>query len=211
MTCRPRPRALASVPLLLALALTGCGATESAGAAAVIDARRIPVPQLQSSTQQLLEAARTSGAPTGADLDPATAQRGVLTQLIRADLLQETATRSGVSISDGEVDTLLREIEQQAGSREALEQQLIEAAVPPQRLRETVRTIALQNAMVERLAPQATSPEEGVEALRQRLTETAQSLGVEVNPRYGTWDPEQLAVAGSPSGGLATPLTPASP
>lgn len=206
MTATPR---LAAALLAAVLGLAACGQGQP-GDAATIDDRRIGILELQESTRELLDARAAAEQRGAAPLEPAddgSVQRGVLTQLVRGELLEEAAERNGVQVSEGQVDELLREFEQQAGGRRPLEQDLVASGVPPSRLRDIVRFIANQNALGERLAPQAGDPEQRQTALRDLLVETARQAGVEVNPRYGTWDAERLEVAGSPSGGLATPLT----
>ncbi len=203
---------LAATLLAAVLGLAACGQGQP-GSAAVVEDRRIGVLELQESTRELLDA-RAARQPDASEepADEATAQLGVLTQLVRSELLEEAAERNGVQVSEGQVDELLRQFEQQAGGREALEQDLVASGVPPSRLREIVRFIANQNALGERLAAQAGgAQQQGQTALRDLLVETARQAGVEVNPRYGTWDAEQLEVVGSPSGGLATPMTSAAP
>ncbi|MDP9398226.1 MAG: SurA N-terminal domain-containing protein [Actinomycetota bacterium] len=203
---------LAATLLAAVLGLAACGQGQP-GSAAVVEDRRIGVLELQESTRELLDA-RAARQPDASEepADEATAQLGVLTQLVRSELLEEAAERNGVQVSEGQVDELLRQFEQQAGGREALEQDLVASGVPPSRLREIVRFIANQNALGERLAAQAGgAQQQGQTALRDLLVETARQAGVEVNPRYGTWDAEQLEVVGSPSGGLATPVTSAAP
>lgn len=206
------PPRLAATLLAAALGLVACGQGQP-GSAAVVEDRRIGVLELQESTRELLDARAAREPDASGELaDEATAQLGVLTQLVRSELLEEAAERNGVQVSEGQVDELLRQFEQQAGGREALEQDLVASGVPPSRLREIVRFIANQNALGERLAAQAGgAQQQGQTALRDLLVETARQAGVEVNPRYGTWDAEQLEVVGSPSGGLATPLTSAAP
>lgn len=209
MTRRPgrSRRALAALAATL-LALPGCTAGRP-GAAAVVDRGDVAVTELQDATRDLLAArARELGEPAAASVPPeqaAAVQRDVLTQLILFDLMQTTAARRGVQVSEGQVDALAAQVEQGVGGPEQLRRRLVAASVPPSRSEDFLRYVATGQALAESLVPGGAQadPDQAEQVVQEALTQTARETTVQVNPRYGTWDPTQLRIEGSLSGGLA--------
>lgn len=159
-SARPGPRA-AALGLAAVLALSACGTAVRSGAAAVIGDDRI-------STDQLARIVDAGIAAPGADeqlaSDRPAYQRQVLQQLIQGELVERTASRLGVSVTQGQVDAEYASIEQQVGGPEALPQQAAAAGLSLDAVRALARTRALSQAIGDRLTEDADVPEA---ALRQ--------------------------------------------
>ena len=205
---RRAPRtAAASAAAAAVLLLSGCNANEI-GAAAVIDGKRVPIDQVQSSAREVEQAVENA--------DGAAVQRAVIVDLVRSRMIDRVAAAEGVSVGQGEVDQFLAALDQQAGDRKQLEQAFAtELRLPPSQLRSWARGALVQQALGAKLVP-GDDADQAVQQRRQqavgaRLAEQAKAAQVSVNPRYGAWDPDQLVIAPLPSGGLAEPaVTPES-
>ena len=143
----------------------------------------------------LAAAAQVSENP----LDAAEVNRRQVNRLITQVLIQEEADRRGVTVTEAEVDRLL----QQAiggGERDDFAAQLAAGQlVPPSRLDEFARTVALNEKLLPVVAPDVTDQNAQTAALIEVLGELSVELGTGVSPRYGSWDPADLTVALPPN------------
>jgi len=182
--------------LLAVTSLTSCRA-DQVGTAAIVDGHSISVDELQDETASYLEA-----VPSGNAGD---AQHAILLQMIVSTLIQKAADSVGVTVSAGEVaaqrDQALDSVREPAAEakispRAYLSRQLAEsqtaAVVAPDRLEQFIRDQLLANKLG------ANDPA----AANDAITSAAADTDIEVNPRYGRWDPEQ-GLAPLVSGGLS--------
>ncbi|MCE0485648.1 hypothetical protein [Ornithinimicrobium sediminis] len=158
---------LTATTLAAALLLSACSGL-SADEAATISGRTIGTAELQETTGQLNSIA---AAPT----EPA----NVLNELTRTDILDRVMAGTALEITDGEVTDLLRE----SGLSEPTDL-TVDVARTRQYLALLQDPTTLQN-------PEA---EDVLERLNEVTEADFEELGVEVNPRYGTWDPAQAVV-----------------
>jgi hypothetical protein len=188
--------AVAAAALLAVTSLSSCRA-DQVGTAAIVDGQSISVDELQDETVSYLEA-----VPSGNAGD---AQHAILLQMIVATLVQKAADSAGVTVSDGEVaaqrDQALDSVREPAAEakvspRAYLSRQLAEsqtaAVVPPNQLEQFIRTQLLASKLGEN----------DPAAANEAITGAAADADIEVNPRYGRWDPQQ-GLAPLVSGGLS--------
>lgn len=219
-TTRPRPagRVLASVALAAALAAgtAGCSAAEQAqqriGAAAVVGDQRISVSHLQDLTDQLQKAVAGSADTT----NPGDLQRQVLTTLVSAQLIDDAAKAKGITASQGEVDQMVQRFATDFAGQQNVASQLAQRYhVPPPFVREYARLVVLAGKLGQQAAPgDVTDPNVAQKqnaAILQTLQDTSKRVGVDISPRYGTWDASQAEVQELVSGGLAQPEGGATP
>jgi hypothetical protein len=191
-----RPLAVVAVVVLAVVALTGCRA-DQLGTAAVVAGERISVEELQDHTTSYLEA-----VPDG---DESNAQQAILQQLIVSAVIERAAEDAGVSVTDGEVaeqrDQVLDQVREPAEAEgvdprvyvsRQLAQSQQQAVVPPDELEQFIRDQLLASRLADN-DPVATN---------EALVAAAEKTDVEVNPRYGRWDPQQ-GLAPLVSGGLS--------
>ncbi|MBK5306021.1 MAG: peptidylprolyl isomerase [Frankiaceae bacterium] len=118
---------------LMALVLSGCGdAPVRSGAAATVGDKRITTDALAGFVERGLkdpQAQQQLGA------DKAKFQRETLGRLILHELLAETARRSDVTATSGEIDAKFAEFEQQYGGPEGLVQTAAQGGVAKEDLR----------------------------------------------------------------------------
>ena len=192
-----RSAALAAAVLLGFSALTSCRA-DQVGTAAIVEGERITVEELQDSTQSFLDA-----VPSG---EAASAQQAILQQMIVSAVIEKAAADADVTVTDGEVaaqrDEVLDSVREPAeaegiSAREFIVRQLSggqqQAVVPPENLEQFIRDQLLASRLADN-DPAATN---------EALVAAAEETEVEVNPRYGRWDPQQ-GLAPLVSGGLSS-------
>ncbi len=109
--------ALAGLVTATVLGLAACGPVHS-GAAATVGDTRITTNQVQAAASTKLN---DPGTQKAAQADPAAMRRGVLSQLIKDDLIARGAKLKGVAVSEADVQHEIATAVQQSGSRQALE------------------------------------------------------------------------------------------
>ena len=163
MTRTPRRLALAAGAALLLL--TGCGdGAARPGAAAVVGDERIETDALQDLVERGLsdpQAAQQLGA------DRPAYQRLALSRLINTEILEAAAEQEGVTVTEGDVEEQLDVFAQQAGGREALEQQAAQSGIAPEDLKPFVRGIVLDQSLADELTEDLDVPQADLEALYQ--------------------------------------------
>ncbi|MFX4294472.1 SurA N-terminal domain-containing protein [Streptomyces bohaiensis] len=184
----------AAALLVAAPLLTGCSTDSHPGAAAVVGDERISVSQVQSQVEQVRAAQRDSE-----NADQLIAATGALPQetvqlMVRRELLERTAEENGVTVTRGQVEEARERVVQNFGDTEQLEQFGLSyegGAFTLDQLDDVLREQLLIEGLVERIGEQELGP---------AVAETAERLGVDINPRYGAWDYE--------AGGFTTSDTP---
>lgn len=188
--------AVAAAALVAVTSLTSCRA-DQVGTAAIVDGNSISVDDLHDATSDYLEA-----VPSGNAGD---AQQAILQQMIVSTLIEKAAETVGVTVSAGEVaaqrDQILDSVREPAAAatvsaRAYLSRQIAEgqsgAVVPPDHLEQFIRDQLLASKLGEN----------DPAAANDAITAAAADTDVEVNPRYGRWDPQQ-GLAPLVSGGLS--------
>ena len=113
---------------------------------------------------------------------------------VRSALFEEVAKREGINITDRDVATYRDEVYAQY-AQETIEAQLVsQNAVPADDIDGFMYEILLQRVLMEKLAPGADSQTQFL-AMTDYLSELSDEVGVELNPRFGTWDSNNLISA----------------
>jgi hypothetical protein len=187
----------AVVALLATVSLTACD-PDQLGAAAIVDGSVISTDDLQSSAR-----AYVAIVP---DADSSQLQQRILERIILSRIIAKAARDYDVHVSTGAVAKQRDLFIQQTRGRRRLVAALASqnsVVVPPAYLDQWVRDQLLVRAIVTKLAAGADpSTAEANDRGTAALSATAKTMKIEINPRYGTWDPDR-GVAGLLSGGLA--------
>lgn len=204
---RTRLLSLLAVVAVGTLALTACDPRQ-VGAAAVIGGDRVDIDALQAQTRSYLE--QVPSAQSGE------VQRALLQRIIVSRVIDSAAEDAGVSVPDSQVAqqrrSLFASVRQQARSQELsprafLVQQLASGQQPTVVAPGQVDRWIRDQLLVGQISTQAAqgldpaSPE-AAQAANRVLIRAARRLDVEVNPRYGRWDPRS-GLAPLVSGGLS--------
>jgi hypothetical protein len=186
--------------------LTGCSdSPKLAGSAAIINGKVIPASAVADRVDkvraqiQVTDPSLVSEVPSLVQIN----QRA-LDHFVRAALFAEAVAREGIEVTDRDVAAYKDEVFAQY-AQETIEAQLVsQNAVPADDLDGFMHEILVQRILMEKLAPGADSQTQFV-AMTDYLTALSEELGVELNPRFGKWDP--TAVISKPGDEtLAVPL-----
>lgn len=200
------------VGALCVVVLAGCG-TMKAGSAAIVGDEQLTQADVTDVTEEIDEALAESDIESSVPASEVPLY--IVATWVDATLVESLAAEEGVTVTLGELDDAV------AGFDEEVRRQLIaERALPPSQFERAVRAFLLQQKLAARLAPDA-DPEAQSAALRAAMAETAERLGVSVNPRFGSWNPsipgvepraeDRLSSIDAPIEEPAAPLSPAVP
>ncbi|MCP9944079.1 SurA N-terminal domain-containing protein [Streptomyces somaliensis] len=189
---RRRRTALSVSAALLAAAplLTACGGGHP-GAAAVVGGERIETAALQSQVQGVRSAQEAS--PQAERLIRATGDLGrrKLSGMIFDRVVEKVAADAGITVSRKEVQQTRRAAARQyGGDRELVAMLLQQQGTAPGEVDGAVRREVLMSKIAERYGAAGTP--EGQKKLTELFGAASRDLGVEVNPRYGTWDHDRV-------------------
>ena len=187
----------------IAVVLTGCA---QVGAAATVGGVRISQATVQGSIDSIL-AERNGVDTTQMQLETGeTLNRSQLRFHLFGTLLREVGAELKITVTKAEIDSQRAAILQQVGGADQLPIALVAAGIAAQDLDLYIEAITFSDKISNLIAASGV-PEEQVGIEIQRLiTAKAKELGVTVNPRYGTWDPETAdVVANDAAGSAVTP------
>jgi hypothetical protein len=180
--------------------LTACDA-EKIGAAAVVGGEPISIGELQDQVRAVTESSPEGGDPTG---DQAEVQQTLLERMIQHELIAAVGRDEGVEVTEAEIDAFIDEQVLPQATDGDIGPLLAQNALTEGTLRGFVRDQLVATALIERLG--------GQEQLIEVITAKADEIGVEVNPRYGSWsgialDPSSGSIS-EPAGGGPTAAEP---
>ncbi|KPC63704.1 SurA N-terminal domain-containing protein [Streptomyces chattanoogensis] len=177
---------LAAAPLLAA-----CGSDAHPGAAAVVDGKRITVAQLQARVKDVREAQGKS--PQGAQLIMNTGRLSLATLngMIFDEVLARAAEDAGVTVTRNDIQKWRETAEERAGSAERLKAMWLQQGIAPDEIDAMVRNQLLLDGLAKHLGADRGRPQ-GQQQLAQALAKTSRSMGIDVNPRFGKWDDQQV-------------------
>ncbi|MEU8462520.1 SurA N-terminal domain-containing protein [Streptomyces sp. NPDC029003] len=171
---------LAAAPLL-----TACSGGTRPGTAAVVGGERITTSALQAQVKDVRAAQNRSGQ--GAQLIEATAglERLKLNKMIQTAVLERAADDAGLSVTPKEIEEVRKAQLQQAGGRAGLEAAALQQAqLAPDQLEADTRFKLLRDKLFAHYGSQ--------DKALAKLGAAAKALRIEVNPRYGKWDAQQI-------------------
>lgn len=178
------------------LVLAGCGAAD-AGQAAVSDRFTISQAQVDADVRAVLTGAGQPPGEPPTGLAVATAER-----LVRFALFDAQAADLGVEVTATQVQAGVDQLAAQNGGIEALEQAAVQGGLPKESIDDFVRANLQYTGIGRQLDASADATAQG-EAANAALAELSDAIGVEVAPRYGSWDDATLAIV--PGSGVARP------
>ncbi|MCX5198905.1 SurA N-terminal domain-containing protein [Streptomyces sp. NBC_00249] len=171
---------LAAAPLLAA-----CSGGTRPGTAAVVGGERITTSALQAQVNDVRAAQNRS--EQGAQLIGATPglERIKLNKMIQTAVLERAAKDAGVGVSTKEIEDVRKAQLEQAGDAKTLASAALQQAqLAPDQMDADTRFKLLRDKLFAHYGSQD-------KALAE-LGKAAQSLDIEVNPRYGRWDAQQI-------------------
>ena len=199
-------RLIATVVLGVAV-LTGCSdSPKLAGSAVVVNGKVIPASVVSDRVDKVRAQIQVTN-PSLINAVPSLIQinQRAVDHFVLVALLNEVVAREGIKIKDREVAAYRDDVFQQY-AKETIEAQLAsQNSVPADAVDEFMYEILVQRALMDKLAPGA-DKQTRTQALFDYLTKLSKELNVELNPRFGKWDPSNLiSTPGDQT--LAVPLT----
>ena len=192
----------AAVALVAAATLTACAGLGEAGAAGTVGSAQVSTDLLAAQVEAVQEQrGETPGAPDNALVV------GILQRLIITELVGQAATAQNITITQGQIDGAQAELEAQLGGAEALTAAFLDSDVPAGSIPQQLQLSLEVQALGAFLAPDA-DPESQQLAVVQYVTGWGVQEGVEVSPRFGTWDAGRLTLGPTPSALSSRPGTP---
>lgn len=195
---------LAISAVAAALLLTGCS---QVGAAATVGDTKITQAVVQGSIDSILaERAKIDISQmqlqTGSDLNLAQLRFQVLTVLIR-----EVGKDYKISASKSEIDTRRAAIVEQVGGETGLPKALVGAGIAPQNFDLYLEAVIVSGKISDAIVATGVTQEALGAEITKIVAAKAAQLKVEVNPRYGKWDPINADVVAVDSAGDAVKST----
>ncbi|MFJ1867901.1 SurA N-terminal domain-containing protein [Streptomyces sp. NPDC101733] len=171
--------------LVAAPLLSACSGGTRPGTAAVVGGDRITTSALQAQVNDVRDAQNRSGQ--GAQLIQATAglERLKLNKMIQSAVLERAAKDAGLSVSTKEIEDVRKAQLKTAGDEKTLvAAALQEAQLAPDQIAADARFKLLRDKVFAHFGSQ--------DKALVGLGEAAKALHIEVNPRFGRWDSQQL-------------------
>lgn len=178
---------------ILALGLLVRACSGSAGDAAVVGSKHVTEATLNTTVADVLVAQGYSVDKS----DPALLT-STLNWLIVMDLLEQVAVDKNIVVTQGEIDRERAAEVKSTGSEEALNAAYLKQNVAPSQIQDRIRFALMAQLVAKAVAPTATA-EQATAALVAVVVAKSQELNPEVNPRFGTWDSQNLQLGSSPS------------
>jgi hypothetical protein len=139
---------------------------------------------------------------TGAELNLSQLRFQVLTVLIR-----EVGKDYKISASKSEIDTRRAAIVEQVGGETGLPKALVGAGIAPQNLNLYLEAVIVSGKISDAIVATGVTQEALGAEITKIVAAKAAQLKVEVNPRYGKWDPINADVVATDSAGSAVKST----
>ena len=170
--------------VVVAICVVACSPMHT-GAAATVGSTRISVAALNAAVKQSLTVSGSTADHTTTDVQAS------LTSLIDARLLDDAAKAKGVTASETDIQSVLTSQRQTNGTDEATAKA---NGIPFADLHDVVQRDVLINKLEAVVGNGATDQTAARQALLTYLATISKQLGVSVNPRYGVWKIDKLAV-----------------
>ena len=177
---------MAVAAVVATLVLAGCS---QVGAAATIGDIKITQATVQSSIDSIL-AERTKVDTSQMQLETGSSLN--ISQLrfhLLGALLRELGDELGVSVTKAEIDSRRASIIEQVGGAAALPTALVGANISPNDLDRYIEVITYSDKISQSLIDAGVTEDQLGGEIQKLVVAKAKELGVEVNPRYGKWDP----------------------
>jgi len=188
------------------LSLTGLTACGQSNVAATVGAVTISQTTLQE-TVDLVLAERKGVDPSQLQVDTGEAlNRNQLQFYIYVEIYEAIAKDLGLKISTTELTTARDDLIANNGGQAQFSQALVGAQISSENIDKYVRLVLISDKLTKAAVASGVAETEVNTQISQLITKKAQDLKIEINPRYGTWDPQGVQiVAAEAAGDAVTP------
>jgi hypothetical protein len=206
-TSSARRRARTAVgALLAAAALTACsGGTAHQGAAAVVGGQRISIATVEGRLAELRTA--VAAQPGGPRTEPAGLTKQMVSDLVLDQVVARALADRQLSVSDGEIAQVRETETKLLGGENGLRTELLlKQGIPA----EDIDAFYRQQLGIHKIAAaqgKDARTAEGDAVVRAALADAGGKLRIDVNPRYGRWDPQRVSLIDAATDWLPQPAT----
>lgn len=181
---------LATAPLLAA-----CGSQAHPGAAAVVGGDRITVATVQGQVAEVRQAQDTSKQAAQITNQSGRLGRAKLHGLILDRVLDKASKDAGVTVTRAEIQQMRQQAVAQYKGEDGLRAAVLqERWIAPDQIDAFLREQIQLTKLGQALGADPTTPA-GTKILGDALSKASKALKVDVNPRFGTWDNQQIQLA----------------
>ncbi|WP_371616207.1 SurA N-terminal domain-containing protein [Streptomyces sp. NBC_00454] len=174
--------------LLAAPLLSACSGQARPGTAAVIGGERITTSAVQAQVNDVRAAQNRSEHPSELIAAVPQLDRVKLSGMLQSRILDRMAEDAGISVTPKELEEERQTFENDKGA-EAFEATLLQKfAIAP----DQIDRWATDQVLFTKL-----NAKYGQGNLAEPASKAAGKLGIEVNPRYGVWDPQKVSIGDS--------------
>ncbi|MFJ9522640.1 hypothetical protein ACIRPK_30875 [Kitasatospora sp. NPDC101801] len=190
--------------LLAGAGLAACGGAPHQGSAAVVGGAQITIASVESRVAGLRDAvaAESGGEQT---TERAGLVRRTVAELVLNQVVDRALADRQLTVTEGEIDEARASEAKLLGGTAELERELLfKQSVPAG----DVSAFYRQQLGIQKLAAaqgKDARSAEGDAAIRAALTDAGAKLKIEVNPRYGRWDVQQIGLTNTVSDWLRQP------
>lgn len=178
---------LVGVPLLSA-----CGSEAHPGSVAVVGGERIEVSALQAQVSDVRSAQESSAQSAELVKGSGQLSRAKLHGIIFGRILDRASQDAGVTVSRKEIQEMRTAAAAQSGGDKQLQAMMLQQRwVAPDQIESNLRREVQLPKLAQALGTDLSSPE-GQKVVGQALTKASKALDIDVNPRFGVWDDEQI-------------------
>lgn len=202
-----KPLKLSVAALAAAVALAGCGGGPvKMGAAALVGDDRITVGTLdrvvqdwqkQFKTDQIANQMRSdpSGQQVATDALSESDMRDALAVLVNFRVAREMAARNGVTVTEGRIEQVVGALDQRGGAASTT----LANGLPRAYTRDLARFLATHDLFAERFGadadPRSQKTAQAQQQASQLFVRTAHEMDIEINPRFGAFDPSRVVIS----------------
>lgn len=186
---------LSAALLTAAPLLAACGSQAHPGAAAVVGGDRITVATVQGQVADVRRAQDSSEQAAQITNQSGQLGRAKLHGLILDRVLDKATADAGVTVTRAEIQQMRQQAVAQYKGEDGLRAAVLqERWIAPGQIDAFLREQVQLTKLGQALGADPTTPA-GTKILGDALTKASKALNVDVNPRFGTWNNQQIQLA----------------
>ena len=189
--------------VLAALLLTSCSSMNSG---ITVGDKEFSISDIQKPVDEILEARKSVDTSqmqlaSGADLIRNQAQFAII-----SILLDQIASDMKINFTSADIATRRTEIVAQVGGEQGLPAALVSSNLATSNLEPYIKVRLIIDKLTSDFIEVGASPEQASEGVSRLIVAAAKKLGVQINPKYGTWNPITASIeSGDITDGAVTP------
>lgn len=198
--------AVAGVVLVVAAGLALWIALDSSAVAATVGKTKITAKEINDSINEILAERKTVSTTgmdltTGADLTAQETDFYVLSQL-----LEDTAAENGLKVTPAQMKSIEAIAAKESGGTTKLHTELVSGGIAFNNFDQYLKEQLILESLTKYAEANGVSSANSGAAVESLVSNVAKKEGVTVSPKFGVWDPTQVAVetAGSSTSGTST-------